>query len=607
MPPKGGIKRRLAEAAGSSNDPPVSGNEPPASSNEPPAPKRGIRKRVASASKSQTASVEDLPLVNDLRQDWGKGKITSEQVQRYCLRAHEQGAPGCEQLGSAGNRGKNPQHLQRALMNYFGTPTGSPEMTYVNLPLKGGKKLHPVYLPSKFFSALYHNNKDKWLQTVAGAAGAAEVYWSNMVDSEFFKKHPSLKRSNCAKAFPLGFHGDAGAFSNQDSLYTFSWNSLVASPTSTTRDGRFIFTVVKKEDITPETLDAILTIFAWDMNALQTGFTADKDWEGRPTGEKRTPIAGGFRGILTHIRGDWEFFGSALGLAKWNQSENMCPFCRASNMDCPLAWTDFSDTAPWRSTLWTHESWLAHLRFSGKKPSILFDIVGLRIECVMIDILHTVDQGVGSNIIGNVFWELVRDHAWVDTNQADNVAKLQELLNEWYRENPNKYKMQGKITLERLRTDGWPRLKAKAAATRHLAEFAWELAKKHDSNSTHDRMRTAVCQLLVEFYNILNTEGAFLSQDGKKRLSQCSVSLCKLYAKLSRASEESHVKSWKAQPKLHLFLHACQHQAPVYGNPRCCWTYSDEDLVGQMIEVARTCHPSTMSATALFKWVQLMF
>ena len=42
--------------------------------------------------------------------------------------------------------------------------------------------------------------------------------------------------------------------------------------------------------------------------------------------------------------------------------------------------------------------------------------------------------------------------------------------------NKSMSRVQGKLTVERLRTDGgWPKLKAKAAATRHLVHFALEL------------------------------------------------------------------------------------------------------------------------------------
>ena len=43
------------------------------------------------------------------------------------------------------------------------------------------------------------------------------------------------------------------------------------------------------------------------------------------------------------------------------------------------------------------------------------------------------------------------------------------------------------------------------------------------------------------------------------------------------------------------------------GNLRFFWCYSDEDMVGQLVEVAESCLPSTMSTTALFKWLTLVF
>ena len=45
---------------------------------------------------------------------------------------------------------------------------------------------------------------------------------------------------------------------------------------------------------------------------------------------------------------------------------------------------------------------------------------------------------------------------------------------------------------------------------------------------------------------------------------------------------------------------------PRWGNPRLCWCYSDEDLVGQIMEVGRSCHPSTIPEVALFKFATLL-
>ena len=64
---------------------------------------------------------------------------------------------------------------------------------------------------------------------------------------------------------------------------------------------------------------------------------------------------------------------------------------------------------------------------------------------------------------------------------------------------------------------------------------------------------------------------------------------------------------WKLMPKLHLFLHLCEWQALEQGNPRYYWTYADEDLQGTMAEVAESCHASTMTTNALFKWLHICF
>ena len=60
-------------------------------------------------------------------------------------------------------------------------------------------------------------------------------------------------------------------------------------------------------------------------------------------------------------------------------------------------------------------------------------------------------------------------------------------------------------------------------------------------------------------------------------------------------------------PKVHLMLHLCEDQAPSVGNPKFYWVYADEDLVGSMIEVAESCHASTMAATAMVKWSIMAF
>ena len=59
--------------------------------------------------------------------------------------------------------------------------------------------------------------------------------------------------------------------------------------------------------------------------------------------------------------------------------------------------------AEWRDMRWTHESYLSQIAAGRLNLPTVFEAIGLRVECVMIDVLHTVDQGVASHVIANMF------------------------------------------------------------------------------------------------------------------------------------------------------------------------------------------------------------
>ena len=88
----------------------------------------------------------------------------------------------------------------------------------------------------------------------------------------------------------------------------------------------------------------------------------------------------------------------------------MCPFCRASNVHETRLWYEVGPDAAWRHTLWSHETYMAHLSFNLLPVPSFFlpghGIIGLRLENAMVDILHTLDLGVTSSIVGSVMFVL---------------------------------------------------------------------------------------------------------------------------------------------------------------------------------------------------------
>ena len=158
------------------------------------------------------------------------------------------------------------------------------------------------------------------------------------------------------------------------------------------------------------------------------------DWLQRPIDGVPKYLAGGWRAALVQVRGDWQFYCELFHVPAWNAAVNMCWMCKASSNIPHLRWVLCNLEAGWRATRRTHESYVAELEAEGRDlPVLLLQAVGLRLECIMIDVLHCVDLGVAAHIVGNVFWELVAAKVWGETTHEGNVAKLNGALEAYYK------------------------------------------------------------------------------------------------------------------------------------------------------------------------------
>ena len=565
---------------------------------------------AATSSSSSSNSANTLPFNNDLVNDWASGKLISKQVQRCARHALEQGASGLFDFAKMGNSGENPQNIFRAMRSMLGLPKGAPEMDWYEIPtVKNNRTPHPFLIPHRFFSAFFtgRSNAD-WAKHMAGAKNACWEFWNSMKDTDFVTHHPNLPEHSWRYTIPCGFHADAGSFSHQDSIYVFSFNSLVGR--GSTHQKRFIFTVLRKSEMLGNTMDEVLRIFAWSCNVLLGGETPHVGPFGRAVEGGGQPLAGPWRASLCQVRGDWAFYKECFNFPQWNAAVSMCFCCRASSTIRALSWTNFSPLAGWRDTIWTHEAYLAHLYAEGLPVPILLALaIGLRLESIMVDVLHTIDLGIAAHIVGNIMfiYGALRGVFGGGTFK-ERVSELSKVLSAWYKRTKCPSRLQGSLTLERIRAKGdWPKLKAKAAAVRHLARFVLWVVEEHGDGSPYDALVLNVAGLLVAFYDILESESQFLSAAAKENLPKIGQKLADSYARLAKLSFDSGNRLWKLSPKLHLAEHLMEWQAVLYGNPRWYWTYADEDLVGMMADIAEACHPSTLPFSVLFKWLHSTF
>ena len=125
---------------------------------------------------------------------------------------------------------------------------GSPGIDWIEIPTKAGPRApHPVIWPHRFFATYREENFEGWVKVVRGVKGGPREFCESIQDSVFAKRHAELPKKKWDHTIPLGMHGDGGAFSKQESLYTLSWNALMADGKTAAK--RFIFTLHNVQEV----------------------------------------------------------------------------------------------------------------------------------------------------------------------------------------------------------------------------------------------------------------------------------------------------------------------------------------------------------------------
>ena len=164
---------------------------------------------------------------------------------------------------------------------------------------------------------------------------------------------------------------------------------------------------------------------------------------------------------------------------------------------------------------------------------------------------------------------------------------------------------------------GYPSLKAKAAQTRHLADFAVILANRHKlgdasrrpwrfpSSSPHAARSADHLGLLVPlFEGMARFHHACLLTPFPD--AECKAALYMFLQSLKGLHElwrdgvpieEQRSLPFVVRPKAHLLQHLVEDKLPLWGSPSLYWCYRDEDFVGFVKSMAsKSKHPATIEA-----------
>ena len=254
----------------------------------------------------------------------------------------------------------------------------------------------PMILPHETFANLYNEGAQVWGECILGmqATGCnpgpcpvstlgcnpgpcpvstphqgpvnlnhVSEFWQKLQHTEWVQTHPAMQDPHLMEVtIPLGFHGDGGAISKHESMIALTWSSVLAKGDPMTC--RLMITCIPSAWALDETLDEAMKVIAWSFGALLDGYFPFTDHLGRPWEDTspRKAIAGrllanGFRGAWAESRGDWDWHVKCYKLNNWCTKE-CCFLCGATTLQGPLCYSDFTDKAPWRDTMRTHDAWM---------------------------------------------------------------------------------------------------------------------------------------------------------------------------------------------------------------------------------------------------------
>jgi hypothetical protein len=370
-------------------------------------------------------------------------------------------------------------------------------------------------------------------------------------------------------------------------------------------------------------------VVAWSMRCLVAGaaptcrhdgsvWTA-LDLENRLPANTSIPHA-----CLLQIRGDWEWLEQCFRLRSVS-SDSFCWMCEATQRtQGPMHYSNFRPDAAHRQTLITHQDYIQSCAREASQPSHLFKCPGTQLNHLTVDAMHAADLGTFQDAVGSLFWLEATHKPW-HRNQTEGLQSLNRIINEYYAAHQDQgFSKATPLVWTQImaQSPGYPFLKAKAAQTRHLAQFCLTLAQLHRSGNgvrpafefkaTH---RLALetsrhCDLLVLLF-----EG-FLEFNESCANHPFSSNECRaaMYKYLQALGDLNRL--WRAgvhvdrqaslpfhlRPKAHVCQHMAEEKIDAFGSPSSFWCYRDEDFVGSIKNIARkTMHPATLEEKLVHK------
>ncbi len=491
---------------------------------------------------------------------------------------------------------------------------------------EGGAAMGTLHclLPHDIFASL-HAEAPRVFMELFGSAEERQAYWAEIVRTvqqlpaghrkeehrHWLHRHPARHAEPCCRV-PLGLHGDGGEMHKGEKITVVSWGGGLCRRGRTV-DTRLLF-IALKESAAVEgraTLHQAFKVLVWSFAALTRGQHPAHDHDDRPFGPDHFPDRallagkalavgpdGPLCGAFCEKRGDWPYLRDALGLKNNFGAHQVCHLCNAVATPGPMFFGDhFQGEGPLVQTLkgpfhTGPDCWEA-----TSPHSPLLQMPGFSIWRCMYDLMHALDLGLLQRVIPAALHGLMgeppsggvamEESLWPGSSREKRCKAATFAYREWARKNVASSARVKRIT-PRWVTGDQPNISmehAKAAALRAMLPWVAEEAQKRDGASEVAGLRARCLRELAALDELYKGKPRFLSRpDEAQAQAHCTAAL----ESLARLCSLQPAGPWKITPKAHALWHIAHHSA--MGNPRVAHCYQDEDFVGVVKRIYRSCH-----------------
>jgi hypothetical protein len=483
----------------------------------------------------------------------------------------------------------------------------------------------PILAPHELLHALWRAGHPQWYLSMVGPEKEAglEAFWTNALGQEWGKLHPGLQGCDMAalrQTVPLRVHIDgAESFKNHESVI---WS--ISSPTTKgdTYDTRLPIMSVPDECMhTEELRDSVhrevCRFLGWSFLQCELGVFPAAGFDGESCSPKSlrhklqgTLIAGGWRAIYAGVKSDAKMRYQTQLFTRYYRFSYCCDACLATipykNAPKPLSYGDCSRTALWRDTIISQADYLA----LEPRVSPWFQIRGHHICLALRDQMHNLYLGVAQDVVASCLWDLQLRGAFGSDSIPMNLKRAYIDYRAWCKLNgvtstPVGFSL---ASIGKHQTSDFPCLSStiKAAHVKGMCFYIAGKTLEHCGNSEHDRMLAVCTYALAQYIHVQDKASFILTPDERNEVGHQGQLFLDSWQWLAGEAQRLRVASFKMRPKLHYICHTIDDAVAGGENPRHQMCFLDEDLMGKVTKLEKSCHRLTVGLRFLQR-VMLLF